>query len=89
MTSPWEQRIQEFKAAEEASRLIDRNGMYELHGLVHRLWSKAVGTPDYDKEQWKRMEELVGKAFRTMLGPESDQLGYMAMITPKKEGTAS
>lgn len=82
MTSPWEQHIQESKAAEEASRLLDRNGMYELHGLVHQLWSKAVGTSDYDKAEWKRMEELVGKAFRTILGSECDRLGYMAMITP-------
>lgn len=27
-----------------------------MHELLHRLWSKAVGTPGYDKEEWKRLE---------------------------------
>lgn len=27
--------------------------------LFHRLWTKAVGTDDYDKEQWKRLEKLM------------------------------
>lgn len=24
--------------------------------LFHRLWSKAVGTPDYEKAEWKELE---------------------------------
>ena len=24
--------------------------------LLHRLWTKAVGTPDYDKSEWKELE---------------------------------
>jgi hypothetical protein len=31
----------------------------EIHGLFHRLWSKAVGTPDYDKSEWKRFDILL------------------------------
>lgn len=89
MSSKWGQHIEDFKKAEEASRLLDREGMYELHGLLHQLWSKAVGTPDYDKLQWGRLEELLGKGFRTILGPECDRVGYMAMITPKKAGSTS
>jgi hypothetical protein len=27
--------------------------------LFHHLWSKAVGTPDYAKEEWRTLEELV------------------------------
>ena len=83
MTTEWENRIEDWKRSEEASRLLDKDGMYELHGLLHTLWSKAVGTQDYDKEQWKRLEELHGKAYRTILGPEVDRVGYMALISPK------
>jgi hypothetical protein len=27
--------------------------------LLHRLWSKSVGQPDYVKSEWKRLEEVV------------------------------
>jgi hypothetical protein len=27
-----------------------------VSGLFHRLWSKAVGTPTYDKDEWKALE---------------------------------
>lgn len=85
MTSAWERHIQDFQQLEESSRLLDKDGMYEMHGLLHRLWSKAVGPAGYDKEEWKRLEELVEKAFRTILGPDADKMGYMALITPKQE----
>lgn len=29
--------------------------------LFHRLWGKAVGTTDYNKKQWCKMEEFVNK----------------------------
>jgi hypothetical protein len=29
-----------------------------LH-LLHRLWSKAVGTSDYNKKEWKEFEAEV------------------------------
>lgn len=29
------------------------------HRLLHRLWSKAVGTPGYDKQEWKALEDLL------------------------------
>lgn len=84
-TSSWERRVEDWKRSEEAARLLDKEGMYELHGLLHNLWSKAVGTAGYDKESWKRFEELLGKAFRTILGPEADRTGYLALIAPKHE----
>lgn len=31
----------------------------ELHTLFHTLWSKAVGTPNYDKSEWKSLQEMV------------------------------
>lgn len=27
--------------------------------LLHRLWTKAVGTPGYDKREWKELEKLL------------------------------
>lgn len=57
--------------------------MYELHGLLHRLWSKA-GTTAYDKKEWGRLEALIGEAICTMLGPEAARDGYMTKITPIK-----
>jgi hypothetical protein len=27
-----------------------------LNELLLRLWTKAVGTPDYNKEEWKELE---------------------------------
>lgn len=61
---------------------MTRLEMYELHGLLHRLWSRA-GTIAYDKQEWKRLEELIGKAIRTMLGPEADRVGYLNLIDPR------
>jgi hypothetical protein len=30
-----------------------------LHHLMHRLWTKAVGTVDYSKAEWKRLEAMI------------------------------
>lgn len=42
--------------------------MIELHGLFHTLWTEDVGRDGYDKAQWKRLEELVGKAMNIVAG---------------------
>jgi hypothetical protein len=31
----------------------------ELEILLHNLWGKAVGTPEYVKNEWKRMQQLI------------------------------
>jgi hypothetical protein len=28
----------------------------QIHALLHRLWTKAVGGPDYDKSEWRDLE---------------------------------
>jgi hypothetical protein len=28
----------------------------ELHRLLHTLWTKAVGTPTYNKKEWQELE---------------------------------
>lgn len=30
-----------------------------IHAVLHRLWSKAVGASEYDKEEWKTLERLI------------------------------
>ena len=30
-----------------------------IRELFHRLWTKAVGTTDYDKKEWQRLEEML------------------------------
>ena len=30
-----------------------------VHELLHRLWTKAVGTEGYDKEEWRELERRV------------------------------
>jgi hypothetical protein len=31
----------------------------DSHTLLHRLWSKAVGTADYDKAEWRQLETIL------------------------------
>ena len=33
----------------------------EVHLLLHQLWTKAVGTKDYDKKQWGRLERFLSE----------------------------
>lgn len=39
--------------------------MNELHGAIHRtlhkLWTKAVGTDDYDKKEWTELERYIAR----------------------------
>lgn len=30
-----------------------------LHGLFHKLWTKAVGTEDYNKPEWMELEKKI------------------------------
>ena len=31
----------------------------EMDQLLHRLWTKAVGTKDYDKKEWQALEQMI------------------------------
>lgn len=42
---------------------------YAAHVALHRLWSKAVGTPDYDKQEWKALEDAIVKLAEDGVGP--------------------
>lgn len=38
---------------------MDEDKRKELRRLFLTLWDKAVGTPNYDKRQWKDLEYLI------------------------------
>lgn len=38
--------------------------MHPVQQLFHRLWTKAVGTRGYDKEEWKELRKLVDEHVR-------------------------
>jgi hypothetical protein len=31
--------------------------------LFHKLWGKAVGTPEYDKAEWRELDRLIHLLF--------------------------
>ena len=39
-----------------------------VRALFHRLWTKAVGTPDYEKSEWRTLDGLLGIDAPTGLG---------------------
>jgi len=36
----------------------------EIDGLFHKLWTKAVGTKDYDKKEWKLLEDHLYRLYK-------------------------
>lgn len=38
----------------------DHKRKEEIRKLFLALWDKAVGNPDYDKQQWMELEALMG-----------------------------
>lgn len=40
------------------------------HKLLHRLWSKAVGTPGYVKTDWIELETILFQAAAKTVEPE-------------------
>lgn len=48
--------------AEPASPAQVAPQMRGRHNLLHRLWTKAVGTPDYDKSEWTELERMLVNA---------------------------
>ncbi len=36
----------------------------DVHELLHRLWSRAVGTPEYNKKDWLRFENMLTEVWR-------------------------
>jgi hypothetical protein len=40
----------------------------KTHHLLHVLWTRAVGTKDYDKKQWQELETSI----RNLIKPDFD-----------------
>lgn len=40
----------------------------EVHYLLHRLWTRAVGTPDYEKADWKTLEGIIDELWHEATG---------------------
>jgi hypothetical protein len=38
----------------------DRRQHADIHGLLHALWTRAVGTKDYIKSDWTQLERWIG-----------------------------
>lgn len=53
--------------------------LYEAHLLLHRLWSASVGTSEYEKSAWVRLEYLLGKLIEKQTGDEQSG-GWLAKI---------
>lgn len=44
----------------------------QWHVLLHRLWSKAVGAPDYAKDEWMELESILFRAAARLLQKQTE-----------------
>lgn len=54
-----------------------------LHGLFHRLWSRAVRTADYDKRAWQSLQDQIETVAREGLGAPDEERDPDNVITQK------
>lgn len=43
----------------EAVKDVLKTSAIARNKLLHMLWGKAVGTPEYDKSQWQELQKLI------------------------------
>jgi hypothetical protein len=48
----------------EQERAAEQPNWREIHNQFHKLWSASVGTENYDKDQWNKMDSLLSIAQR-------------------------
>jgi hypothetical protein len=53
---------------------VDMKVPDQWHTLLHRLWSKAVGAPDYIKAEWIELESILLHAATRMAPKKSEEL---------------
>lgn len=57
----------------------DLLGRYHVaHTALHVLWTRAVGTHDYNKADWKVLETEIDRVF----GDEAKRIGYQGALLP-------
>ncbi len=50
----------------------------EANAALHRLWTKAVGTPGYVKADWALLDYALSEAFRKV----ADTMGHWGPLLP-------
>ncbi len=50
------------------------NDYPEIHQLLNKLWTQAVGTPDYVKEDWRKLEGIVSELWTKVTGLSASPL---------------
>ena len=53
---------------ERASAILASEDDGPMSELLHTLWTKAVGTPDYDKHEWQALEMVLYRMRRKLHG---------------------
>jgi hypothetical protein len=51
--------LQRKMTAERRGPLAECTNYHEVQVAFHRLWTKAVGSPNYDKAEWKRLDSAI------------------------------
>lgn len=46
--------------------LIEIAEFYRAHKAMHVLWTKAVGTSDYNKQEWKELDNAMVALARSL-----------------------
>ena len=54
-----------------------------LHGLFHKLWTRAVHTSEYDKRTWQSLQDQIETVAREGLGPSDEGLDQDNVITQR------
>lgn len=57
-------------AVEVEVEIVDLKVPDHWHTLLHRLWSRAVGAPDYVKADWIELENILFQAAAKTLQKE-------------------
>lgn len=52
---------------DERERKIEK-AKQEAHVFLHRLWTKAVGTPNYIKAEWRDLDRAINNLNHIIVG---------------------
>jgi hypothetical protein len=48
----------------------------KAHGALHRVWTQAVGTPGYSRDDWVTIQRALWDAFRKL----ADDMGHYGAL---------
>jgi hypothetical protein len=55
----WLEQYQFTACPHEWKSVVDENHDQYIKALFHKLWSRDVGTPGYDKKDWMELQRLL------------------------------